>query len=103
MGEYICNSRTKKDKYLEYIQNFKSIKKKRWLNGKTQKTSRCVSPKKRKKERNANIIRIRRGANQKHGETEHTTARRAKMKMMENTNSGENAEQWSHVADGQAN
>lgn len=23
------------------------------------------------------------------------------MKMMENTNSGENAEQWSHVADGQ--
>lgn len=52
MGEYICNSRTKKDKYLEYIQNFKSIKKKKmteWKNSKDFKVCFTEKKKERKK------------------------------------------------------
>lgn len=54
MGEYICNSRTKKGKYLEYIQNFKSIKKKKddWM----EKLKRLQGVFHRKKERKKEML-----------------------------------------------
>lgn len=53
MGEHICNSRTKKDKYLEYIQNFKSIiKKDDWM----EKLKRLQGVFHRKKERKKEML-----------------------------------------------